>query len=65
VALPFDAERLGATGIEILLAEGVLSRAAVGSAVQLMEFSAAADTVAYRVAGREETVVVRDWASRG
>ena len=63
VALPFDAERLAARGPEMVLAEGVVTRAAVGSAVQLLEFSAAGDTVAYRLAGREETVVVRDWAA--
>ena len=60
VALPFEVARLSATGRERFVAEGLVSRAAVGSALQLMDFSAAADTVVYRVAGRMETMVVRN-----
>ena len=38
--------------------------AAVGSAVQVMAFSAAADTVVYRAMGSASAVMVLDWTAR-
>ena len=63
VALPFDARKLGATSKEFVVADGLLTRATVGSAVHVMDVSAAADTVVYRAAGSDAAVVVRDWTA--
>jgi hypothetical protein len=61
IAQPFDAERLSATGAEIVIAERVVTRAAIGSAAQLMEFSVAGRTLAFRTPGSDATVIVRNW----
>jgi eukaryotic-like serine/threonine-protein kinase len=64
VAQPFDAERLGVTGEEFVVAERVVTRAAIGSAAQLMEFSVAGRTLAFRAMGNDSTIVIRNWMER-
>ncbi len=61
LAEPFDAARPSVTGPPFVIAEGVISRATVGSALQLMEFSAAGNTLAFRAPGNDATIVIRNW----
>ncbi len=63
VAEAFDAARPGVTGSPFVIAEGVISRATVGSALHLMEFSVAANTLAFRAPGTDATIVIRNWKS--
>jgi DNA-binding winged helix-turn-helix (wHTH) protein len=58
-AQPFDAERLQLRGEPRRIAEGLVSSAAVGAAVQLADFSATRTTLAYRNGG--SITVVRNW----
>ena len=64
LAMPFDARRLSATGTEFVVADGVVTRAAVGAALRVMEYSAAGDTVVYRPASSDAAVMVRHWTAR-
>src|SRR3546814_7171269 len=47
--------------LEFVLAERVVARAAIGSAAQLMEFSVAGSTLAFRTPRSESTIVIRNW----
>lgn len=61
IAQPFDVERLSTMGEEFVLAERVVTRAAIGSAAQLMDISVGGRTLAYRTMGNESTIVIRNW----
>ena len=61
IAQPFDAERLSATGPETVIAERVVTRAAIGAAAQLREFPVANRTLAFRTPGNGATVILRNW----
>jgi serine/threonine protein kinase len=65
VAQRFDGRNLSATGAPRVIADGVVSRAAVGSALQLLDFSASANTIAFRQTGRDAVIVVRNWKEAG
>jgi eukaryotic-like serine/threonine-protein kinase len=62
VAQAFDAEAAQARGPELVVAGGVTVRPAVGASVEVADFSATEDTIAYRTA--EGVTVERGWMSR-
>jgi hypothetical protein len=61
MSMRFDADRWTSAGGEVVIAEGLVARAAIGSTVELLEFTAVGSTVAYRIAGEEGTRVVENW----
>ena len=62
IAQAFDAERVQAKGPEFVIAGDVASRMAAGAKVEVPDFSATAEAVAYR--GPEGVVVERGWLER-
>jgi serine/threonine protein kinase len=61
MSMRFDADRWTSARGEVVIAEGLVARAAIGSTVELLEFTAAGSTVAYRIAGEEGTRVAENW----